>query len=1112
MKKSGKLLTVLLAAAIAGGAAIPVSARVLTDQNLTKISNPDAGERQTDGLVPEGDRQTSYAWCMAARGQYVYIGTNKNIAGSVVNSLSAAFAEKGVSLETAWSIVDAISNGEIPHPTTTEGGQILRVNCLTNEIDVIYTAPAGTSFRMAIAHGDDLYFGSYAAGTGISEAQIGLGLSNDIFRIDPEDNVEKVFESFNGTSMRAACEYEGGLYFGGVDASEELKEGYEGCAKLAILTMDENDSSNWSRVADYRDFGVVYASDPAMSNAAASPIWDICSYKGDLYATLPGSYAGFSVFRGHPVRENEVANEYGWFWEEVVGYNNGKNPAGLGESEYRPNGNNMISVVATPVVFNDELYLFDFDHTIGATTNALSGMVSSMFGADVKASNYLAQMYNTLRHTQNLWKYNDETGIFEKVEAFSDAVRNTTVEYVWRAEEYNGNLYITTMDSAPLYNYVTRLTNGNFVDMTADEWKEQISYIVELAASLDSSLSDKIAETKAKLQSIAAELQALYDQLAENEDVQAFTAKLAELTKTLQETLVTVKEELANEEFVQVIVEQLQCAMMISADGAANIAAQIREYLLSHDLSHIIAPDLDVPLSTLSDEELSAYIDAMKENTNAFVESLKISIPELRPIDKEAIQAAVVQYVSNVIDKTVGQELLNAILNLKTAFNNRVDEQVAALKTKIADKVNEYLEKLPEDKRTKLEEFVQKDRFTGIKKIKELVDTELETFKSDINTIVTFYNDVPVSEIEAMCDSTIDFVVEKAFEALEAFNTSLQKYGLELTDEAMQSAKDHIQSEADSYKTKVSNRIDELALDREQSMSGNVSSKIQQKIAELDQKINVVYYKAKEMYDKIDWDGLKMYAYISDMVKNDTWGFDMVRTSDGENFEVVTNDGFGDKYNYGGRSMVATEYGLYIGTANPFYGAQLYRLSDSFNAEPTLESDEINLGEKATVNLSASDGVAPYRYTVMYKKSSASNWTLAARNTTEASVSFTPGAAVSYDVRVLSKDSTGSVVKKSLTLKVHKPLENNSRISPETITLGESIKLRAIAKGGDGNYEYKFSYKKASSEKWYVVKNYSDTVAVGLKPGSATTYDIVISVKDGTGTVIDQAFKVTVTK
>ena len=53
-----------------------------TDNNtlkIEKISNPDAGEGQVDGLVEGGDRETSYAWAMAQRGDYLYIGTNKNI-------------------------------------------------------------------------------------------------------------------------------------------------------------------------------------------------------------------------------------------------------------------------------------------------------------------------------------------------------------------------------------------------------------------------------------------------------------------------------------------------------------------------------------------------------------------------------------------------------------------------------------------------------------------------------------------------------------------------------------------------------------------------------------------------------------------------------------------------------------------------------------------------------------------------------------------------------------------------------------------------------------------------------------------------------------------------
>ncbi len=56
-------------------------------------------------------------------------------------------------------------------------------------------------------------------------------------------------------------------------------------------------------------------------------------------------------------------------------------------------------------------------------------------------------------------------------------------------------------------------------------------------------------------------------------------------------------------------------------------------------------------------------------------------------------------------------------------------------------------------------------------------------------------------------------------------------------------------------------------------------------------------------------------------------GFDMYWTIDGEKWRVVSSDGFGDKFNYGTRAFVTdpdTDT-LYMGTANPFYGCQIWK-------------------------------------------------------------------------------------------------------------------------------------------------------------------------------------------
>lgn len=53
-------------------------------------------------------------------------------------------------------------------------------------------------------------------------------------------------------------------------------------------------------------------------------------------------------------------------------------------------------------------------------------------------------------------------------------------------------------------------------------------------------------------------------------------------------------------------------------------------------------------------------------------------------------------------------------------------------------------------------------------------------------------------------------------------------------------------------------------------------------------------------------------------------GFDMYVTEDGVNFTTLTTNGFNDPYNHGLRTFAMTNQGLCLGTANPFYGCQVW--------------------------------------------------------------------------------------------------------------------------------------------------------------------------------------------
>ncbi|MEE1061157.1 MAG: hypothetical protein UH080_04955 [Ruminococcus sp.] len=55
-------------------------------------------------------------------------------------------------------------------------------------------------------------------------------------------------------------------------------------------------------------------------------------------------------------------------------------------------------------------------------------------------------------------------------------------------------------------------------------------------------------------------------------------------------------------------------------------------------------------------------------------------------------------------------------------------------------------------------------------------------------------------------------------------------------------------------------------------------------------------------------------------------GFDLYTLDSELNVETITIDGFGDPYNHGCRVFAVTNNGLSIGTANPFYGTQVWNL------------------------------------------------------------------------------------------------------------------------------------------------------------------------------------------
>ena len=518
---------------------------VTDEYTFTKISNPTAGPREPDGINTndvtgyEANRLNSYAWAVASRGNYIYIGTNRTLFGSALNGVmeNLQAANPDLDPETVKKVITLISGGDVPVDLEEEDyiPQIIKFDIENGSTEVIYQpqtvvgedghlyytdkdgqilpkadVPSETaSFRSVIEFEGNLYFGS-----------LGSNMLQ-LVRVDEEDNAEVVFQTIGlVSSLRACAKYDDGdgetVYFGGQDTTynvwlkwrmEHPGEPYP--LPIVIRRLDPatagTDAEDWSQlVADYNDFGK-YAYARVYANGGGN-VWDLCDFNGKLYLVMAYD-GGWALFRGEKGGENP--NQFGWTWTEIVG-DNGKYPLAMNEEvaalneeyrqayscqEYAPtlNGAGLLESTATPYVFNGKMYIGSFDNatTIQSQTvikgiKKIQGMMAGTDGPTLEQ--IYAPIYQVLSHPQHIWAVDTDENI-TAVDSANALLEGTTNDYVWRYIEYDGRFYTGTFDAATAYTYFVNGGFRGFMDLLPNGTKLS-GYMASL---LDGSFVTKLA-------------------------------------------------------------------------------------------------------------------------------------------------------------------------------------------------------------------------------------------------------------------------------------------------------------------------------------------------------------------------------------------------------------------------------------------------------------------------------------------------------------------------------------------------------------------------------------------------------------------------------------------
>ena len=172
----------------------------------------------------------------------------------------------------------------------------------------------------------------------------------------------------------------------------------------------------------------------------------------------------------------------------------------------------------------------------------------------------------------------------------------------------------------------------------------------------------------------------------------------------------------------------------------------------------------------------------------------------------------------------------------------------------------------------------------------------------------------------------------------------------------------------------------------------------------------------------------------------------------------------------------------------------------------------ISLGDPLTIDCKAEGGTGDKQFTVLYQKEGQTNWKTLSSYSTNPQVTFKPTAEGTYTIRVRAKDTTGKTAVKNFTVRVIKPLTNNSMLGTASIKLGDSVTIICSAQNGMGSYQYAVYYKKASSTTWTKLRGYNSGYVLSLTPKAAVNYDIRVDAKDAGGNVSSKVLPLTVTK
>lgn len=461
----------------------------------TKLSHADKGVKTADGIVDYagngtvtdkigengvGDRAQSYSWSAIGYGDYVYIGTCANAMTSTLSLMKSALGDK-FDEDVMKATLNAMFNGHF-FVAEEDGGDpkgiLIKLNVKTGEVKLLLSkATTGTNvlFRNAVEYKGMLYF--CGAVNGIPS----------IYQLNPEtDETACVYQSvtqeeyIQGFWQKISVSVRGMCVF-----NDKLVVSLVGLDGAYICATDKpSDKDSYEVVADMEDL-FNYPAYHYTDSIYGGSIWEMAVFNNSLYVSIctgtPENKPDDNSMQSFAIVRANIDDSGKWNWTSVVGDTEqygSKYTFGIDPERTRAGA-------ATLMVYGDYLYIGEYNDEEIAIEDIMFKKNCNFINANLQQSVNLYRMDKD-ENIELVMGDADEMFPDGSLSGYGSGFGRNENQYIWRMQVYDDKLYVGTFDTSSLLEPIGQFTNGDLLEMSAEEWESQIAYLNELIAVMES--------------------------------------------------------------------------------------------------------------------------------------------------------------------------------------------------------------------------------------------------------------------------------------------------------------------------------------------------------------------------------------------------------------------------------------------------------------------------------------------------------------------------------------------------------------------------------------------------------------------------------------------------